>query len=137
VNAVARCADVATSEESRCAIIWILGAYGAAIDDGPYILENIVDMLTDTTVAPPSGVPTSLVAPPSAVLASLLTAVNKMLVKRPGECQDLAGRVLEMCARSDDVDLQYRAAVYYRLLDTDIGLAANTLHPTQPLSHNS
>ena len=93
------------SEESQSAVICLLGEYGEHIDAAPYILERFIEMVREE--------------PSSRIQASLLAASTKLFVKRPPECQELLGRVLEMCVNSDDVELQDRAIVYYQLLKTD------------------
>lgn len=39
--------DSITEEDSKIALVWILGDFGEAIDDAPYIIETLINMLRD------------------------------------------------------------------------------------------
>ena len=53
----------------------------------------------------------------------LLTATMKLFFKRPAECQDMLGKLLESCSRSRDIDLRDRTAYFYLLLKNDVSRA--------------
>ncbi len=84
----------------KAALIWILGEYGEvyctpltppltthtlssmqSLPNTPYILEEVVNGISEESS--------------SDVKLQLLSAVVKMFFKRPPECQDILGRLLE------------------------------------------
>ncbi|XP_064391971.1 uncharacterized protein LOC135339670 [Halichondria panicea] len=102
--------DSISDPEGRAALLWILGEYGESLAQTPYLLEEAVDHVVEE--------------PSSLVKLSLLTAVTKMFFKRPPECQEMLGRLLEHSIDEEsDMDVRDRGMLYYRLLRQDIGLA--------------
>jgi AP-4 complex subunit beta-1 len=73
--------DTVTDPEGKAALLWILGEYGESLPNTPYVLEELVNNVADEAS--------------SEVKLQLLTAVMKMFMKRPPECQDMLGRLLE------------------------------------------
>jgi AP-4 complex subunit beta-1 len=95
--------DSITDPEGRAALIWILGEYGESLPNTPYVLEELVNNVSEE-------------AAPEVKL-QLLTAVMKMFMKRPPECQDMLGRLLEHAIDEEgDMDVHDRGMLYYRLL---------------------
>ena len=76
------------------------------MEDSPYILKDYID--------------TSLDEINVSIQCHLLTATMKLFFKRPAECQDMLGRLLESCSYSQDIDLRDRTAYFYQLLQTDV-----------------
>lgn len=93
--------------EGKAALIWILGEYGESLPNTPYILEEQVQSVGEESS--------------SAIKLQLLTAVTKMFFKRPPECQEMLGRLLEHAIDEEgDMDVHDRGMLYYRLLKHDV-----------------
>lgn len=99
-----KCADAIDLDEAKPALLWLLGEYGEALDSSPYLLEGYADELS--THSDPL------------LCESLLTSAMKLFVKRPAECQEMLGKVLEKCSNFEDADILYRATFYFRLLES-------------------
>ena len=113
---IPKCVDIVTSEEGKSSIWWFIGEYGEQVDEAPYMMESFVE--NDAEEASVS------------VRLQLMTAAMKLFFKRPGETQDVLGRVLELCASGNDFDVRDRALWYYNLLQTDVQLAQTIVgHP--------
>jgi AP-1 complex subunit beta-1 len=93
-----------TNVQSVCALLTVVAKYSDVSDDATYIVERIVD---------------SVRGPPRELLNILLSSVLSMFVRRPAENQELLGRVLELGAMSDDVDVRDTAIAYYTFLHSD------------------
>ncbi|KAJ1481640.1 armadillo-type protein, partial [Baffinella frigidus] len=95
--------------EAKAALVWVLGEFGegdASIPEAPYLLEPMIDEWGEET-------------DPN-VKAELLTAAMKLFFARPGEMQQMLGRLLKSAtADTSDVDVHDRALFYYRLLMAD------------------
>mmetsp|Transcript_120900 Transcript_120900/g.341896 ORF Transcript_120900/g.341896 Transcript_120900/m.341896 type:complete len:836 (-) Transcript_120900:237-2744(-) len=103
-GAVERCMKIVTEAEGKCALLWILGEYGAMIKDAPYLLEPMIDGFLEE----PNG----------AVRLEMLTATVKLFFLRPPECQKMLGRLLQKAIEeSSHPDVRDRALLYYRLLE--------------------
>lgn len=98
-----KCADAIDSDEAKPALLWLLGEYGEALDSSPYLLEGYADELNAHS--------------DPLLCESLLTSAVKLFAKRPAECQEMLGKVLEKCSNFDDADILYRATFYFRLLE--------------------
>ena len=101
-----KCFDIVTDDKGKCALLWLLGEYGEHLEDSPYILEDYIDRSLDEINI--------------SIQCHLLTTTMKLFLKRPAECQDMLGRLLESCACSQDIDLRDRTAYFYQLLQTDV-----------------
>ena len=90
----------------KAAAVWIIGEFGAGLDEAPYLLEKLIDGIC-------SGESES-----AAIKMQLLVAVAKMFFARPPECVRMLGRYLDYLLNTEDVDadLRDRALLYYRLL---------------------
>lgn len=99
-----KCADAIDSDEAKPALLWLLGEYGEALDSSPYLLEGYADELNAHS--------------DPLLFESLMTSAMKLFVKRPAECQEMLGKVLEKCSNFDDADILYRATFYFRVLES-------------------
>ncbi|CAI9716867.1 AP-4 complex subunit beta-1 isoform X1 [Octopus vulgaris] len=90
------------NENGCCANLFLLGEYGYMLESSPYaiqeFIENYIEECTDT------------------MKAYLLTAVMKLFLTRPAECQHMLGGLLEICSVSRNKDLNSKALYYYNLL---------------------
>ncbi|XP_057304305.1 uncharacterized protein LOC130641504 isoform X2 [Hydractinia symbiolongicarpus] len=87
----------------KAAIIWIYGEYGEDISFSPYHLEELVDRIEEEHSP--------------VVKLNLLTAMMKLFFKRPPECQNALGNLLQYCIdKENNMDIRDRALFYYRLL---------------------
>lgn len=94
-------------EEARTALLWIIGEFGAEIEDAPYILEDIVEKMEEETS--------------HAVKLQLLTTAMKLFFIRPPETQKVLGALLEKCIDEElHMDVHDRALLYYRLLRANL-----------------
>jgi vesicle coat complex subunit len=104
----------ADEPDARTALLWILGEYGEALEEAPYLLEPMIDEFGEEASA--------------AVRLELLSATVKLLLKRPAEVQAMAGRLLDAAvADTRFTEVHDRAIFYYRLLTHDVGLARRVL----------
>jgi hypothetical protein len=94
----------AANIQSVCALLTVVAKCSAFSGDVTYIVERIVD---------------GVGSPPSELLNTLLSIVVSMFLNRPAENQELLGRVLELGALSDDVDVHDTVTAYYALLLSD------------------
>ena len=120
VPSLHRCLRRMEGEESgRAAVVWMLGEYGQLIDDAPYLLEPLIDAVSEE--------------PSVQVRCELLTATVKLFFKRPPELQAMMGRLFKACL-ADGVDalLHDRALLYYRLLRANVKEANATIAGVQP-----
>ncbi|XP_065834378.1 uncharacterized protein [Oscarella lobularis] len=112
-------AALVTDAEGKAALIWTLGEYGERLPDAPYLLEEYVGDVTDEVSA--------------VVRLQLLTATMKLFFKRPPECQNMLGRLLQYCIDEDvDMDVHDRAVFYYRLLKCNASEAKRVVAGPKP-----
>lgn len=69
--------------QGKQALIWLLGTHGEKVPNAPYVLEDFVENMK------------SEMCP--AVKMELLTALVRLFLSRPAECQDMLGRLLYYC----------------------------------------
>lgn len=107
-------------QDSRTALVWVLGEFGEHLDDAPYILETMAD---------------DLLAQPATFRLQLLTSAVLLFFKRPPEMQALLGRVFGVLVNDfSNADVLDRAMMYYRLLREDPAAAAHIIcTPKEPL----
>ena len=94
--------------------------YGEQLDEGPYILENLVETLKK------NGTKTEKL--------ELMTAAMKLFFKRPPEAQKLLGSILNAILDPEanvDADLHDRALFFYRLLREDIESAEKIVNASK------
>jgi len=90
----------------KAAVIWMIGEYGQLVEDGPYILEGLIDDFANEKAR--------------VVRLELLTATVKLFFKRAPECQKMLGQVLQAAIDEEsDTDIHDRALLFYRLLQED------------------
>ncbi|XP_036894605.1 AP-4 complex subunit beta-1 isoform X2 [Sturnira hondurensis] len=82
-QALPGCEDIIQDSEGRQALIWLLGVHGERIPNAPYVLEDFAENVKSETFP--------------AVKMELLTALLRLFLSRPAECQDALGRLLCYC----------------------------------------
>lgn len=112
---VADLLEVVTEEEGKTAALWMLGEFGEMLPDAPYILEEMISNFKEFQ---------------SLRLAhALLVSTVKLFLKRAPEMQLALGSLFQQIFTDYfDVDLQERAAFYYKLLATAPDLAAQVVN---------
>uniref|UniRef100_U3JLI9 AP complex subunit beta n=2 Tax=Ficedula albicollis TaxID=59894 RepID=U3JLI9_FICAL len=106
-QALPGCEDTIQDSEGKQALVWLLGTHGEKIPNAPYVLEDFVEKVKSETFA--------------AVKLELLTALLRLFLARPAECQDTLGRLLHYCIEEEqDMAVRDRALFYYRLLQAGV-----------------
>ncbi|XP_027716171.1 AP-4 complex subunit beta-1 [Vombatus ursinus] len=106
-QALPGCEENIQDSEGKQALIWLLGVHGEIIPNAPYVLEDFVENVKAETFP--------------AVKMELLTALLRLFLSRPAECQDMLGRLLYYCLEEEkDMAVRDRGLFYYRLLLTGI-----------------
>ncbi|XP_017725262.1 PREDICTED: AP-4 complex subunit beta-1 isoform X2 [Rhinopithecus bieti] len=82
-QALPGCEENIQDSEGKQALIWLLGVHGERIPNAPYVLEDFVENVKSETFP--------------AVKMELLTALLRLFLSRPAECQDMLGRLLYYC----------------------------------------
>ncbi|XP_037062849.1 AP-4 complex subunit beta-1 isoform X2 [Peromyscus leucopus] len=102
-QALPGCEENIQDSEGKQALIWLLGVHGEKISNAPYVLEDFVENVKSETFP--------------AVKMELLTALMRLFLSRPAECQDMLGRLLHYCIEEEkDMAVRDRGLFYYRLL---------------------
>ncbi|XP_072500506.1 AP-4 complex subunit beta-1 [Notamacropus eugenii] len=113
-QALPGCEENIQDSEGKQALIWLLGVHGETIPNAPYVLEDFVENVKAETFP--------------AVKMELLTALLRLFLSRPAECQDMLGRLLYYCIEEEkDMAVRDRGLFYYRLLLTGIDEAKQIL----------
>uniref|UniRef100_A0A663LKL5 Adaptor related protein complex 4 subunit beta 1 n=1 Tax=Athene cunicularia TaxID=194338 RepID=A0A663LKL5_ATHCN len=106
-RALPSCEDAVQDSEGKQALIWLLGTHGEKVPNAPYVLEDFVENVKSETF-------------PS-VKMELLTALVRLFLSRPAECQDTLGRLLYYCIEEEmDMAVRDRGLFYYRLLQSGV-----------------
>lgn len=106
-QALPGCEDTIQDSEGKQALIWLLGTHGEKIPNAPYVLEDFVENVKSETFP--------------AVKMELLTALVRLFLARPTECQDMLGRLLYYCIEEElDMAVRDRGLFYYRLLQSGL-----------------
>jgi AP-4 complex subunit beta-1 len=106
VECLDECINVASSADSKCAVLWMIAEYGHSKPYVPYVLEEMVDDWDSLHVS---------------VQMQLLTTAMKVFFHRPGEMQQVLGGCFDAAiADSSNVDVHDRALLYYRLLEENV-----------------
>lgn len=118
---IKKCLKSLEDPEAKTAVVWMLGEYGAVIEDSPYLIEALVPNFAEE---------------PPAVRLQLLTSTMKLFFKRPPECRPILGRLFEFAlADSSNADVRDRALFYYRLLTVGVDEAKQVVDaPKQPIN---
>ncbi|RKP33923.1 adaptin N terminal region-domain-containing protein [Dimargaris cristalligena] len=104
--------EVIDEPDTKASFIWIIGEYAPRIENADEILETFMDNFKYDDPA---------------VQLQLITAVVKLFLHRPADCQDLVLRILKVATEECDCpDTRDRAYIYWRILSTD-PQAANTI----------
>ncbi|KFQ45518.1 AP-4 complex subunit beta-1, partial [Nestor notabilis] len=82
-RALPSCEDTIQDSEGKQALIWLLGTHGEKVPNAPYVLEDFVENVKSEMFP--------------AVKMELLTALVRLFLSRPAECQDMLGRLLYFC----------------------------------------
>ncbi|KAL1772677.1 AP-4 complex subunit beta-1 [Sigmodon hispidus] len=102
-QALPGCEENIQDSEGKQALIWLLGVHGEKIPNAPYVLEDFVENVKSEAFP--------------AVKMELLTALMRLFLSRPAECQDMLGRLLHYCIEEEkDMAVRDRGLFYYRLL---------------------
>nr|KAF6304600.1 adaptor related protein complex 4 subunit beta 1 [Pipistrellus kuhlii] len=102
-QALPGCEENIQDSEGKQALIWLLGVHGERIPSAPYVLEDFVENVKAEAFP--------------AVKMELLTALLRLFLSRPAECQDTLGRLLHYCVEEEkDMAVRDRGLFYYRLL---------------------
>ncbi|KAI4549155.1 hypothetical protein MG293_001485 [Ovis ammon polii] len=113
-QALPGCEENIQDSEGKQALIWLLGVHGKRIPNAPYVLEDFIENVKSETFP--------------AVKMELLTAVLRLFLSRPAECQDMLGRLLHYCIEEEkDMAVRDRGLFYYRLLLAGISEAKQIL----------
>ena len=106
MEVIPACLATIEEPEARVAVLWMLGEVGHELEEGPYILEPLIDNWEELT---------------HAVRLELMSCTMKMFFRRPPECQKMLGKLLKQALEDpSNVDVHDRAMLYYRLLEYDI-----------------
>jgi AP-1 complex subunit beta-1 len=110
--------------DAKSSLIWIIGEYADRIDNAAQLLESFVEGWQSEATQ---------------VQLSLLTALAKLYLKRPAECQKLVQETLRLVTeKAENPDLRDRAFVYWRLLATDVATAQSIILAERPvISHEA
>ncbi|XP_069800890.1 AP-4 complex subunit beta-1 isoform X2 [Dendropsophus ebraccatus] len=101
------CEENIQDQEGKQALIWLLGTHGDLIPNAPYILEDYADNVK-AEISP-------------TVKMELLTALVRLFLSRPAECQDMLGRLIYYCIEEEtNMVVRDRGLFYYRLLSSGI-----------------
>ncbi|CAH2220230.1 AP-4 complex subunit beta-1 [Pelobates cultripes] len=101
------CEENIQDNEGKQALIWLLGTHGELVPNASYILEDYVDNIK-AEISP-------------VVKMELLTALIRLFLSRPAECQDTLGRLIYYCIEEEtNMAVRDQGLFYYRLLSTGI-----------------
>jgi vesicle coat complex subunit len=114
---IENCLKQIESAEGKAAVIWIIGEFGADIKQAPYLIEPLLDDVSEES--------------DQRVVLELLSSSMKLFFKRPPEMQYMLGRLLQTVLNDlTNVDLRDRAMLYYRMLQTDPNSASVIMQGT-------
>ncbi|XP_048468140.1 AP-4 complex subunit beta-1 isoform X2 [Rhincodon typus] len=106
-QALLGCEENIQDSEGKQALIWLLGMHGEQVPNAPYVLEEFVDNVKMETSA--------------TVKLELITAMVRLFLSRPAECQDVLGRLLHYVIEEElDMAVRDRGLLYYRLLQQGV-----------------
>ena len=95
--------EIASDDEGKAAIIWMIGEFGEEISDSPYIIESIISNLNANENLQ--------------ITHAVLSATVKLFLKRAPEMKEiLANLYSKLLAECDNPDVMDRAGFYYQLL---------------------
>ena len=107
--------EIASDDEGKAAIVWMIGEFGEEITDAPYIIENIT-----STVNLNDNIE---------IAHALLSATVKLFLKRAPEMIGVLSSLYEkLYSECENPDVLDRAGFYYRLLEHDPFTASEILN---------
>jgi len=116
---LAQSLDVVEETSAIAAIITMIGEYGEIIEDGPYILEEVINKWSSQHAQ---------------VKAQLLVGTLKLFFKRPKEVKPILARLFANSL--DDMsnpDVHDRAQFYYRMMSSNIERCKQILFSVKPV----
>lgn len=114
---IKKCLKSLDDPDAKAAVVWMLGEYGAVIEDSPYLLEALIPNFAEE--------------PPS-VRLQLLTSTMKLFFKRPPELRPILGNLFTLAlADQSHADVRDRALFYYRLLTVGVDEAKQVIDATK------
>ena len=105
---LAKCLPQITSEDGQSALLWILGEYGQHLENSAYILEEYIDNVESMSCDQK---------------LCCIVASAKLFFKKPAQCQEMFGCILEECMSNEDILVKETARYYYNMLKTDVSEA--------------
>ena len=105
---LAKCLPQITSNDGQDALLWMLGEYGQHLENSAYILEEYINNVESMSCD---------------LKLNCIVASAKLFFKRPAQCQEMFGCILEECMSSNDVLVKETARYYYNMLKTDVNEA--------------
>jgi len=103
---LAQSLDVVEDTSAIAAIVTMIGEYGEIIEDGPYVLEEVIKDWDNQHAQ---------------VKAQLLVGTLKLFFKRPKELKPILGQLFVKALEDvSNPDVHDRAMFYYRLLSSNI-----------------
>ncbi|XP_077997487.1 AP-4 complex subunit beta-1-like [Glandiceps talaboti] len=118
VTQLPNCVELVHDSAGKTAMVWLIGHYGQALPDSPYILEDLIDNIEEEFC--------------NLLKLHLIVATTKLFFSRPAECQDMLGKLLEHCIEIEtSVEVKERAMMYYRLLSQDVTKAKEIICSSQ------
>ena len=102
-----------TDDESKVALVWVLGEFGEHIEDAPYLVESLT---------------ASLMTESYSLRIEILTSGMKLFFKRPPEMQPVLATIFRLLINDfSHADVHDRALLYYRLLRNNVRAAAQVV----------
>ena len=107
--------EIASDDEGKAAIIWMIGEFGEEISEAPYIIESIIGNLNANENLQ--------------ITHAILSATVKLFLKRAPEMKEvLTGLYGKLLAECDNPDVMDRAGFYYKLLQYSPAVANEMLN---------
>ena len=95
--------EIASDDEGKAAIIWMIGEFGEEISDAPYIIESIISNMNPNDNLQ--------------ITHALLSATVKLFLKRAPEMKEILSTLYtKLIGECDNPDVLDRAGYYYELL---------------------
>jgi AP-4 complex subunit beta-1 len=102
-----------TDDESKVALVWVLGEFGEHIEDAPYLIESLTANLMTESYG---------------MRIEILTTGMKLFFKRPPEMQPVLATIFRLLINDfSHADVHDRALLYYRLLRNNVRAAAQVV----------
>ena len=105
VQLVSQSFTIVTDTKGEIAMIWMLGEYGADLDETAHVVDTFIEDLDEDVE--------------SSVLIELITCVSKLFVRQPAQYHDALARLLERCVNHRRIQVKDHATHYFKLLVGD------------------